>query len=486
MIKVVVLVLLCAMFWPLEAQDRKKASGGGPTPPAKATDAVHDIVGQTFSSNPVENGDIPQQLDDDLGALVAGATIYWQDIASSSDKYKPGESLYHLATGYVPQQGPKSDVKNAKPACASIVAVGQTYIFHITHWTNNGADPQADNPSTLVSSNWYVYHHPRHWWGENKAGNDLVKADLTGTGDPLIYGASRALIVSIDRFDKFKEDESDESKSRSSARLSNTYSITVTQGTAANKSDAAALFSALTGISSGTSFMAAGGTETYRLYVGAACQAGPKDLPYDMAIADSSLQKPATDDKVSSPQAPSPGNVKCSGPGNTTPCAVNRTFTSVDKEYWDVGIGITIPGVRETKYTFATTTSTVTQTITRHTDLYALADLYPFGHFVPKESRVPHIVVGVPVTSQSLYRPYFGLGENLTGWRHLQKRFGLPVGINFIAGVTYMRTQFITGAPPTTQAEFNAALKTHRVWKGIVGLEVPVSSIASKLGGKGK
>jgi hypothetical protein len=48
-----------------------------------------------------------------------------------------------------------------------------------------------------------------------------------------------------------------------------------------------------------------------------------------------------------------------------------------------------------------------------------------------------------------------------------------------------MKTQFISGAAPTTQAEFNAALKTHRVWKAVFGIEVPVSSIASKLGGKG-
>lgn len=481
--RIIVLLVIGGQLCTTSAQPGGGAGGGGAggTPQPKP-DAVHDIVGRTFTASPVVNGSIPATLDDDLAALAAGNRLTW---GPTGAPYAAGETLYDLVKSYQPVDNTGASITSPPPACATTVAVWQTYVFHVSHWMNNGANRTADNAPTLVSSDWYVYRHPRHLVHTDENIRELVKADLTGAGDPFIYGATKALVVSIDRFDKFSTD-TDEDKSRSSGRLSNTYSLTVTQGTPANRADAGALFSALTGISSGSAFMAAGGTATYRLYVGAACQQGTKSLPYTMSISDSILQKPATDDnKSSSPQAPSPGNVVCSGPGNTTPCAVNRTLTSLDKEYWDFGIGLMTPGVRETKYTWSTTSNSVMPNLTRHTDLYALADIFPFGYLVPKESVVPHIVAGIPVTSQSLYRPYFGLGENLTGWTGAQKALSLPVGVNFIGGVTYMKTQHIVGPTPTTQAEFNSELKTYRVWKGVFGIEVPVSSIASKLGGKG-
>jgi hypothetical protein len=83
----------------------------------------------------------------------------------------------------------------------------------------------------------------------------------------------------------------------------------------------------------------------------------------------------------------------------------------------------------------------------------------------------------------TLYRPYFGMAENLTGWTHLQKAVSLPVSLNFFAGMVYMKTQYIVGNPQT-QTEFNSDLHWHRVWKPIFGIEVPVSAMASKLGSK--
>jgi hypothetical protein len=287
--------------------------------------------------------------------------------------------------------------------------------------------------------------------------------------------------IEVEKADHTKE------KNQTSGKLLTAYSVTVTPGTPQNWADLGALISGLTGLSSSQAFTGGGvGDQTFDTYVAVACQDGTEKLPFDMNVAATILQTPAVPGKdPSSPQAPNPGNVVCSGSGNTTPCATSRTFTSQDREYWDVSIGVTIPGVRETKYTFSTTSMTATGSPTRHTDPYALFDAFPFGYVVPKESAVPHVVVGIPVTSQSLYRPFFGLSENLTGWTGVQKKWNLPVGINFIAGVTWMKTQVLVGPPPTTQAEFNKALQYPRVWKGVFGIEVPVSSIASKLGGKG-
>jgi hypothetical protein len=317
-----------------------------------------------------------------------------------------------------------------------------------------------------------------------------VKADLTGAGAPLIYGATEALIVGIDRLDQ-------------PGPLATTYSVTVTQGTPENLTDLGALASALGGVS-GTKqaeLGATGAPPPPSTYVAVACQQGTKKLPFDVSIT-SAVGKKADSNQdgsistslsvgekadskpngtATAPQAPKAGTTICSGNGNTPPCSTNRTFTSLDHEYWDVSIGVSIPGVRQASYTFSN--GAVSSSITKHTDLYAFADIFPFGALVPKESPVPHINVGVPVTSQSLYRPYFGMAENLTGWTHLQKALSLPVSLNFFAGMVYMKTQYIVGNPQT-QTEFNSDLHWHRVWKPIFGIEVPVSAMASKLGGK--
>ena len=317
----------------------------------------------------------------------------------------------------------------------------------------------------------------------------LVRVDLTGAGDPLIYGATGALILGIDLFDR-KDDK---------GQLLTAYSVSVTQGTPENITDLSALISSVTGISSSTKALAAASGEVPApVHYAVSCQEGTKKLPFDMSVSEVATQNPPADSAatqsngsvqnpapppkgVSSLPASTPGTTSCSGKGAAATCSVNRTFTSLDHEYWDVSVGLATPGVRETKYTFSTTSGMASSSITRHTELYALLDLFPFGYVQPKDSPIPHINLGVPVTSKSLYRPYFGISENLTGWTGLQKKLSLPVGINFFAGMTWMKTQELEGMP-SSQSQFNSELKTHRVWKPMFGIEVPVSSIASKLG----
>jgi hypothetical protein len=122
--------------------------------------------------------------------------------------------------------------------------------------------------------------------------------------------------------------------------------------------------------------------------------------------------------------------------------------------------------------------------VTRHTDLYALLDIYPRASNHSKDSKYPHVNIGLPVTSQSFYRPYFGIAETLTGWGGLQHKLSLPVAINFFGGLVFMKTNILVGNP-TSQAEFHNDLKSTRVWKSVFGIEVPISSMVSKLGGKG-
>ena len=119
------------------------------------------------------------------------------------------------------------------------------------------------------------------------------------------------------------------------------------------------------------------------------------------------------------------------------------------------------------------------------------ARIFPFAKFAPKDNWRPHINLGVPVTSKSLYRPYFGVSEPIGGLLTLissskqsssKKQIGFPLGINFFVGMTWMKTHFVTDDPNTT-AELTADLHFKHVWKPVYGIEVPISSIASKIKG---
>ena len=160
-------------------------------------------------------------------------------------------------------------------------------------------------------------------------------------------------------------------------------------------------------------------------------------------------------------------------------CAISRTFESLDKEWWDVSLAVTVPGVRETKYSISGTSLSAKPTT--HTDIYAFLDLFP-SSWLPLSSPttpIPHFIVGVPTASQSLYRPVFGISEDLTGWTGLQ-RHGFPLAMSFFAGAVWMKTTTVLGAP-TTSAQLTAESSTERVWKPILGIELPVASLISKI-----
>jgi hypothetical protein len=167
----------------------------------------------------------------------------------------------------------------------------------------------------------------------------------------------------------------------------------------------------------------------------------------------------------------------CSLVTQNTPCSVSRSFRSDDKEWIDFSVGVTIPGVRENVYSSPTTSS-----VKRHTDLYGMVDLFPFAYWFNKESAMPHLNLGIPVTSQPFYRPYFGFGETLTTWTGLE-RIGFPIRIDFFGGITLMKQQIAVAGPASNPAPI---LKKERVIKGVFGVEVPISAIVSKITGGAK
>ena len=118
--------------------------------------------------------------------------------------------------------------------------------------------------------------------------------------------------------------------------------------------------------------------------------------------------------------------------------------------------------------------TTVTPSKVTHTDAYAFFDLY-LGEFSSRTlptnlSKFPHLNAGIPLTGQTLHRPYVGLAENLG---FMTKHVKLNIPLSVFAGPVFMKQQI--EAPGTT------TLKWDRATKMIYGVELPISSITNFL-----
>ncbi len=166
----------------------------------------------------------------------------------------------------------------------------------------------------------------------------------------------------------------------------------------------------------------------------------------------------------STPQA-----VKCAfSVGN--PCSFSRSIRSDDRELIDFGMAVLVPGPKERVFTNSSSSS-----VTTHTDVYALLDLFPFFPMVPMNHPLPHFVVGLPVTSQVFHRPIFGVSENISSWTGLE-RLGFPQ-VSLFGGVVNMQQRL----PKST-----GSLVTDRAIKPVFGVELSVSSLVSKIGSAAK
>jgi hypothetical protein len=182
----------------------------------------------------------------------------------------------------------------------------------------------------------------------------------------------------------------------------------------------------------------------------------------------SSSQQSQTNAAATS-QTPSTQGVKCVVSAGS-PCTFSRTIRDDDREFIDFSLGVAAPGPRERVYTNSTTSS-----LTRHADVLALVDFFPFFLISPKSGPAPHLVVGLPVSGSVFHRPVFGISETFTSWTKLE-RLGFP-RMSIFGGVVYMQQQL----PSAT-----GVLVTDRALKPSFGIELSVSSLVSKIGSAAK
>jgi hypothetical protein len=150
--------------------------------------------------------------------------------------------------------------------------------------------------------------------------------------------------------------------------------------------------------------------------------------------------------------------------GNT-PAPLTQTFHALDREWWDLGIGMSTIPLRETVVTTVNGNSKLS-TVNR-INPYGFFDVYPFFAKFPKNTPwVPHFQVGVPLSGQPLHRPYAGIGVPLP-W--IERYMGFTVGV--FGGIAFMRSQYSSAQNP------------HWVKKRMIGVELPVGQLLSKISG---
>ena len=97
--------------------------------------------------------------------------------------------------------------------------------------------------------------------------------------------------------------------------------------------------------------------------------------------------------------------------------------------------------------------------------------------------RLPHLSVGLPVSGQVFYRPFFGVGESITTLPFVDRlRFPLKFGV--FVGVVYARQQTpkTLGVGATaTSSQLAADLETRRVAKLLVGLDFSVGELIGRI-----
>ncbi len=190
--------------------------------------------------------------------------------------------------------------------------------------------------------------------------------------------------------------------------------------------------------------------------------------------AAASTSQPSQSNNSPAPTGASP--LDCTAVTSDAPCTISRNVIDYDREFWDIGLGLSIPGVRERTYDASDLTSK--PTIVTHTDLYGFFDFYFTGN---RNSAIPHFDFGLPLTGQPFHRPFLGLAFPITTWFHLSN--SVPFTLNVLAGAVPMRQDYVTVDPTATGG---LALKAERTWKPMFAVELPLNQLIGRVAKLGK
>jgi hypothetical protein len=146
-------------------------------------------------------------------------------------------------------------------------------------------------------------------------------------------------------------------------------------------------------------------------------------------------------------------------------------YDNEGKYHWDVSIGLPVKSVRELK--FKSEGNQVVAESKEKQSVYGFLNLYPSAVDLKSDDffTKPHFVLGVPLASKPLQRPFVGLGTGL---------FKKPLKFNIFAGVVFIRErvpQTLAEGDTATTGQLEGDLRTRWVRKFMFGINLPVSQI---------
>jgi hypothetical protein len=423
---------------------------------------------------------IPTECQDPGSDINTAADMLKSFAVSADSKVKPACILEMVSTAMnAPVNGVDTPADLLK-AAAQLPTPGNGVIVHVITWQSKKVSDATSEvpakPATAttpaqpeVPAKYAVYSfQPQHGvWGFYVVKKDRknLSQQTDASGTPYFYNAKHLYLVDINLIDNFDPN---------AAEID--YTIQGTARQKQNQADLATLANALLKVKTGT-FAASNVNPTIVWGVVQEVEPGIP-VPYDLAVTVSLNPPKQAGSSAKSPCAQSSSGTK-GGQSSQSACSVSKTVTNYDPEYWDVSLGLAIPGPVETTYKSSSTggSTTVTPNKVTHTDAYAFADFYVFQKLSKSPagfSNFPHFNVGIPITSQVFHRPYVGMAENLN---FLTSKLKLGIPLSVFAGPVFMKQQI--ELPGTT------TLKWDRATKMIYGLELPISSITNYLKGGG-
>jgi hypothetical protein len=457
----------------LESVEQENASKEPPakTTPPKKSDQDGPSPKNGSSSNPSDSAAVVQRgrtdsIQDQIGDGVEGDTLPRTDLQALVEKWTNWSEWNKTD----PAKRTVGDLRAldtietfGDPLCKAktdkIKLCAFTAGFYVIHII--GAEGTAKDPYSVkvASSVWYLYESHLQ-----KPKQVVLKRVVAVDGKfPDIFNVRTGILIALQILHQPSCSAFDASCAND---VSAKYDLTVTQKTAANTAALTGLINGLLGTvkpSAGRVPNVASVVVLPPEYVATASvyglgQGAPRP-PFDWKITANVTGSPT-------------GNGSCSNLTKSTNCSFTHTLSVVGPQYWNVGIDITPRGPRENKYALSSS-NIVTQSHTIHSPLFVALDFSPWAQWGYR----PYFQAGIPLSGAAFHLPFVSMAEPLP----FTKKW---LQISVYCGVVFMQQTFprtLAVGVTTNTAAFNADLVTDRALKPLFGIEVPVSSIISKV-----
>jgi hypothetical protein len=338
----------------------------------------------------------------------------------------------------------------------------------------NSTDSFASSTIAIQDSSWFFFRLGKDNQFHaiiGKASGNANSDGVTAATLPTIYGIKNGYLITLSRL------HLDPSRPLAADPINPptlTYTITPTLGVPNNKLAAETIFASVVGIT----LPGAGGIGAH--VEGLLPPPPPPPLIYLATVeitklSSTDLKPPYSLAISATPVGTGTDSGTCQDVTAKTTCTLSQTVSVTDIEHWAIGVDIVAWGPLEKKYALSSADA-VTMTSTRHEALIGTFDFSPWGSVCPM-TKCPYIQGGLPLSGSALHLPYTGFAQPLP----FTSSF-IPLSI--YGGVGFMKQTKLNGiavGSTTTQTDFNAAQKTNWPRKYTFGIEVPVSTIASKI-----